>query len=67
MAPAAQAESLTVVEVNAPAVNCVFNPSCTVTVNDSTGALAMPLITTPGTAWLQSRTYAGVPGAAADG
>ena len=43
MAPAAQAESLTVVEVNAPAVNCVFNTSCTVTVNDSTGALAMPL------------------------
>ena len=67
MAPAAQAESLTVVEVNAPAVNCVFNPSCTVTVNDSTGALAMPLITTPGTAWLQSRTYAGVPGAPAEG
>ena len=67
MARAAQAESLTVVEVNAPAVNCVFNPSCTVTVNDSTGALAMPFITTPGTAWLQSRTYAGVPGAPAAG
>ena len=43
-ARAAQAESLTVVEVNAPAVNCVFNPSCTVTVDDSTGALAMPCL-----------------------
>jgi hypothetical protein len=66
-ATAAQGQSLTVVEVNAPAVNCVFNASCTVTVNDSTGALAMPFITTPGTAWLQSRTYPGAPGTPAAG
>src|SRR5882757_9099122 len=26
----AQAQLLTVVEVNAPAVNCVFNPGCTI-------------------------------------
>jgi hypothetical protein len=66
-ATAAQAQSLTVVEVNAPAVNCVFNASCTVTVNDSTGALAMPFITPPGSAWLQSRTYPGAPGTPAAG
>lgn len=66
-ASAAHAEALTVVEVNAPAVNCVFNPACTVTVNDSTGALALPFITTPGTAWLQSRTYPGAPGTPAAG
>ena len=64
---AAQAQTLTVVEVNAPAVNCVFNPACAVTVDDSTGALAMPFLTTPGTAWLQSRTYPGAPGTPAAG
>lgn len=57
----ARAESLTVVEVNAPAVNCVFDPSCRITVSDSTGVLAMPFVA-PGTAWLQSRTYTGAPG-----
>jgi hypothetical protein len=56
------AQSLTVVEVNAPAVNCVFNPSCRITVNDSIGQLAMPFISPAGTAWLQSRTYTGAPG-----
>ena len=58
---AAQAQLLTVVEVNAPAVNCVFNPSCTITVNDSQGFIALPYIATPKTAWLQSRTYTGAP------
>jgi hypothetical protein len=66
-ATAAQGQSLTVAEVNAPAVNCVFNAACTVTVNDSTGVLALPFITTPGTAWLQSRTYPGAPGTPAAG
>ena len=51
---------LTVVEVNAPAVNCVFNASCTVTVEDSTATLQF----TPfgAGAFLQSRTYPGQPG-----
>ena len=34
---AAHAQPLTVVEVNAPAVNCVFHPACTITVSDSVG------------------------------
>jgi hypothetical protein len=59
---AAEAEPLTVVEVGAPAINCVFNADCRVTVSDSIGALALPYIATPGTAWLQSRTFAAQPG-----
>jgi hypothetical protein len=57
---AARAQPLTVVEVAAPAINCVFNPSCTITVTDSVGYLALPYIP-PKTGWLQSRTYSGMP------
>jgi hypothetical protein len=57
----AQAQLLTVVEVNAPAVNCVFNPSCTITVTDSQGFIPLPFLVTPKTAFLQSRTYTGAP------
>jgi hypothetical protein len=62
-APAYSAQ-LTVVEVNAPAVNCVFETSCKVVVDDSTATAEF----TPfgGGAFLQSRTYlgqAGTPGA----
>lgn len=48
------------VEVNAPAVNCVFNASCTITVTDSVSTLQF----TPygAGAFLQSRTYSGQPG-----
>src|SRR5436190_12091875 len=69
-ATAAHAQLLTVVEVNAPAVNCVFNPSCTITVNDTLGYIRLPYIAVPKTAWLQSRTYsgaAGTPGAGKTG
>src|SRR3569833_2878515 len=57
---AARAASLSVVTVAAPAVNCVFNASCTVTVSDTLGHLA----NTPygANALLQSRTYSGPPG-----
>jgi hypothetical protein len=58
---------LKIVEVNAPAVNCIFNGSCTITVSDSTGALPMPYLTVPGTVWLQSRTFSGQPGTPAAG
>jgi hypothetical protein len=51
------AQPLTIVEVNAPAVNCVFQPSCTITVTDTVGHISLPYIETPGTAWLQSRIY----------
>jgi hypothetical protein len=43
-------------------VNCVFHPSCTITVTDSVGHINLPNIEKPGTAWLQSRTYTGAPG-----
>ncbi|MGA7673880.1 MAG: hypothetical protein WCA78_02405 [Rhizomicrobium sp.] len=65
MSLSAQAAPLTIVNVNAPAINCVFNPSCKVVVNDSVGTFLPP--GDSGTARLQSRTYPGVPGAPAAG
>jgi hypothetical protein len=62
----AQAVPLTVVNVGAPAVNCVFNPACTVTVTDTIGNYP-PSSGYTGTPRLQSRTYVGVPGAPAAG
>jgi len=63
---AAEAQPLSVVEVSAPAINCVFNPSCTITVSDTTGNILLPTVA-PGTAWLQSRTYPGQAGTPAAG
>src|SRR5215210_9287287 len=60
-------QQLTVIDVNAPAVNCVFSLDCRIVVNDSIGAIALPFITTPGTAWLQSRTFTAAPGTPAAG
>ncbi|HEV7919332.1 MAG TPA: hypothetical protein VGR02_00930, partial [Thermoanaerobaculia bacterium] len=51
-APALFAQPLKVVKVAAPAVNCVFNPTCKVTVTD----LTAPIWTT---GFLQSRFYTG--------
>jgi hypothetical protein len=56
----ANSANLTVVEVSAPAVNCVFNSSCTVVVDDSSGTLANTPLGSGG--FLQSRTYPGMPG-----
>ncbi|MBV8837178.1 MAG: hypothetical protein JO000_11620, partial [Alphaproteobacteria bacterium] len=53
---AAAAQQLTMVEVNAPAVNCVFRTTCIVPVSDSTGTILLPTVPA-GTAWLQSRTF----------
>jgi hypothetical protein len=47
---AVEAVALKVVNVSAPAINCVFNPTCTVTVNDTTANIAM---STGGTGFLQ--------------
>lgn len=58
----AAAASLTIAEVSAPAVNCVFAADCILHVNDSTGAVAMPFLAQPGTVWLQSRTFTGAAG-----
>lgn len=62
---AAQAAPLTVVNVNAPAVNCVFSTNCINVVTDSVGNF------TPlgglGKAFLQSRTTPGIAPAPAGG
>jgi hypothetical protein len=63
----AAAQELVIVEVNAPAVNCVFQPNCIIPVSDSIGTIPLPFIATPGTAWLQSRTFSGAPGTPAAG
>lgn len=63
---AASANPLKVVSIDGAAEACVFNTQCHVTVSDSTAPIAIQLIATPGTTWLQSRTYvggAGSPGA----
>ena len=59
----AQAQSLKIVQVNAPAVNCVFQTDCNIPVSDSTGTIALPFLVNPTSAWVQSRTYAGEAGA----
>ena len=64
---AAQSQPLTVVEVNAPAVNCVFHPACTITVSDTVGFIPLPYLAAPRTAFLQSRTFGGAPGTPAAG
>src|SRR5215831_12063430 len=66
-AAAARAQPLTVVEVNAPAVNCVFHPACTITVSDSVGFIPLPYLAAPNTAFLQSRTFSGAAGTPAAG
>lgn len=63
----AQPAPLTIVEVGFPAVNCVFNTKCTITVSDSVGQIAMPFLVTLNTAWLQSRSFTGQPGTPAAG
>lgn len=59
---AGQAQALKIVEVGAPAINCVFQTNCTIPVTDTVGNLLLPTLTA-GTAWLQSRTFAGEAGA----
>ena len=61
---AAQAQPLRVVNVSAPAVNCLFDPSCQVVVDDTTDEATLPL---SGRHFLQTRTFRGVRGSAAEG
>lgn len=61
------AQPLTIVEVNAPEINCVFQPTCTITVSDTIGHIALPYIDKPETAWLQSRIYPSAHGTPAEG
>lgn len=55
---------LKVVNVSAPSINCVFDPSCKVPATDTTATIPLP---TAGTNFLQSRTFMGKPGAPANG
>src|SRR5262245_50425435 len=59
------AQPLSVVNVGAPAINCVFNTSCTIGVTDFVANIPLPGIS--GTARLQSRMYTGSSGAPAAG
>jgi hypothetical protein len=58
---AAEAAPLKVVEVGAPAINCVFDTNCKIAVYDSIDAIPMPGIL--GAARLQTRSLAGAAGA----
>ena len=60
-ATGAHAAPLAIVNVAAPAINCVFNPSCSVVVTDSIGRIPNTAPTSLGR--LQSRTFSGAPGA----
>ena len=64
---AARAQPLTVAEVNAPAIHCVFHPACIITVSDTVGFIPLPFLAAPNTAFLQSRTFSGVAGTPAAG
>jgi hypothetical protein len=55
---------LTVVNVSAPPINCIFDASCTILVNDTTAPINLP---GSGSGFFQSRTFRGLPGSAAAG
>jgi hypothetical protein len=68
MAGIASAAPLDVVNVGAPAINCVFDPACTLAVASSRAGIPLPGIA--GAAVLESRTFvgsAGAPGAGLTG
>ncbi|MEA2997743.1 MAG: hypothetical protein QOG74_3292 [Alphaproteobacteria bacterium] len=62
---AAEADTLKIVEVAAPAINCVFSPLCSIIPTDSTAPI--PLNITAGSPFLQSRTFVGLGGTAGAG
>jgi len=59
------ANALTVFNVSAPQINCVFNATCTVVVGDTVGDLTFTQFGSG--AFVQSRTYPGQPGTPAAG
>jgi hypothetical protein len=61
------AAPLSFVNVSAPAINCVFNVTCTVTVTDSVDTIVVPPLLWSGTGRLQSRTFTGAAGSPAAG
>src|SRR5947207_2615565 len=61
---AVSAVPLKVVNVSAPAINCVFNTPCTIMVSDKKDNVTL---SAGGTGFLQSRTFKGLPGSPAAG
>ena len=61
----AEAGPLTIVNVSEHAVDCVFNPTCTITATPFASTITMPGVS--GTARLHSPTYLGATGAPATG
>ena len=61
---AVSAVPLKVVNVSAPAINCVFNTPCTIMVSDTKDNVTL---SAGGTGFLQSRTYRGAAGSPAAG
>src|SRR5438445_1111289 len=61
---AVSAVPLKVVNVSAPAINCVFNTPCTIMVNDTKDNVTL---SAGGAGFLQSRTFKGLPGSPANG
>ena len=59
-----QAAPLSVVNVSAPPINCAFDNSCTIVVNDTTAPINLP---GSGSGFFQSRTFRGLPGSPAVG
>jgi hypothetical protein len=64
-ASTASALILPISPVGAPAINCVFSPTCTRLVTDTTAPLSLP--GGAGVGFLQSRTFTGEPGTQAEG
>jgi len=66
LAPAVHAATLKVVNVGAPAINCVFTTAspCTISVSDTSADVPM---SAGGSGRLQSRTFKGLAGSPADG
>jgi hypothetical protein len=65
--PGARAGTLTIVDVSAPQIICVFHSDCSVPTADTTGVVGLPYVAKAGTALMQSRTFAGAAGAPAAG
>jgi len=65
VAVALQSAPLVVVNVSAPAINCVFNTNCVVEVEDTLSPITLP--GGIGIGFLQTRTFEGGPGSPAEG
>ena len=54
------AQPLTIVEVSAPAINCVFNPACKITVSDTVGNILPPTVLHQGDCRLAPLVFGGI-------